>query len=134
MTEYSAFRFSDNFYQNLGPLKAELINPKLIDRARFYLASKFIVGDSLLELGTYWGDFLKIARKKVQKIYGTEINDARRDDANKMLGEDVVGTDFRHGKLSAFETNSIDTVVCMEVLEHTDDIDLAASFELHGRG
>lgn len=127
MTEKTDFRFDDSFYENTGDLKAELINPGLADRARFYLASKFIVGDSLLDIGTYYGDFLKIARKKIRHIYGTEINPQRRDSANKMLGEDVVRIDFRHGRLRTFETDSIDTVVCMEVLEHTDDIDFAAS-------
>ncbi len=121
------FRFSDSFYENLGDLKTELKNSSLIDQARFYLASKFIIGDSLLDIGTYYGTFLKIALKKLKYIYGTEINDLRKNSANKVLGRDIVRTDFRHGKLSTFETNSIDTVACLETLEHVDDIDFAAS-------
>lgn len=127
MNKEKDFRFSDNFYENLGDLKVELKNPSLIDQVRFYLASKFIIGDSLLDIGTYYGAFLKIAKKKAKYIYGTEINDLRKNSANKVLGRNIVRTDFRHGKLSTFENDSIDTVVCMETLEHMDDIDFAAS-------
>jgi ubiquinone/menaquinone biosynthesis C-methylase UbiE len=121
------FRFSDAFYENLGDLKSELVNARIVDSARFYLAAKFIKGNNILDIGTYWCDFLNIARKKVEHIYGTEINQLRCNSANKKVGKPVVRVDFRHGKLNSFENNSIDTVVCMEVLEHVDDLEGAVS-------
>ena len=127
MKEESGFRFSEDFYKNLGSLKKELKKMPRPDRARVLLAASFVRGYDVLDVGTYWGDFLKIARKNGKKIYGTEINAIRCDEANEELGPDVVRVDFLHGCLKTFKTESVDTVSCMEVLEHTDDITRAAS-------
>ncbi|MBD3380379.1 MAG: methyltransferase domain-containing protein [Candidatus Omnitrophica bacterium] len=121
-----SFRFQEEFYEKLGGLRPELKKMSPLDHARFYLASKYIAGDSLLDIGSYWGDFLVMARSKVTELRGTEINDERCRDVNEFLGEDLVCRDFRHGKLENFQDRSFDTVVCMEVLEHTDDIGKAA--------
>jgi ubiquinone/menaquinone biosynthesis C-methylase UbiE len=127
MKEEKIFRFSEDFYQKLGSLKKEIKKMPRPDRARILLASAFIKGDDVLDIGTYWGDFLKIAKKRQKDIYGTEINAVRCNEANKELGGNAVRVDFLHGHLNTFETESVDVVSCMEVLEHTDDITTAAS-------
>jgi len=45
--------------------------------------------------------------------------------ANGRIGARVVRIGFRHGELSDFRDDSVDTVVCMEVLEHVDDLKTA---------
>ncbi len=42
------FRFQDDFYENLGGLWPDLKNMSRLDRARFCMVSRFIVGESLL--------------------------------------------------------------------------------------
>ena len=121
------FRFSEDFYKNLGPLKGELKEPSSMDRARLMVAASYIKGNSLLDIGTYWGNLLKLAKAKGKEIFGTEVNDIRCSEANGQIGIKSVRKDFLHGRLDTFEKESVDTVSCMEVLEHTDDLTTAVS-------
>ncbi len=94
-----------------------------LDLYRFELAHGFLAPGSVLDVGSYFGDFLKIVRKndESRKIYGTDVNEERVNLANKILEAEVVRLDFRNGALSTFDENSIDNVVCMEVIEHVPD-------------
>lgn len=118
------FRYDDSYYEALGLPKGILT---LKDRIRFLRASKWITGDSLLDIGAYYGDFIKLARQehKLKSVYGTEVCDQRIKLANENIGKHVVRMGFRHGDLDSFEENSVDTITCMEVLEHVDDLDRA---------
>ena len=118
------FRYEDSYYEALGLPKGIIT---LKDKIRFLHASKWIAGDSLLDVGAYYGDFIKLARKehKLKSVYGTEVCDRRIELANENIGKQVVRMGFRHGNLDSFEENSVDTITCMEVLEHVDDLDRA---------
>lgn len=74
---------------------------------------------------------------KIFKIYidssknildvGCSDNDLKKIVGNKVFGIDISGTpdkkvDLEKDKLSAFENNSYDMVVCTEVLEHIDNL------------
>lgn len=98
-----------------------------LDLYRFKLAYRFLAPGSVLDVGTYFGDFLKIVREHDarREIYGTEVNNERADLSNINLGSEVVRVDFRNGMLSTFEDSSIDNVVCTEVIEHVPDHELA---------
>ena len=118
------FRYDDSYYEALGLPKGILT---LKDKIRFLYASKWIAGESLLDVGAYYGDFIKLAWKehKLKSVYGTEVCDRRIKLANEKIGKQVVRMGFRHGDLDSFEENSVDTITCMEVLEHVDDLDRA---------
>lgn len=118
------FRYDDSYYEALGLPKGIIT---LKDKIRFLHASKWIAGDSLLDVGAYYGDFIKLALKehKLKSVYGTEVCDRRIELANENIGKQVVRMGFRHGDLDSFEENSVDTITCMEVLEHVDDLDRA---------
>jgi ubiquinone/menaquinone biosynthesis C-methylase UbiE len=118
------FRYEDSYYEALGLPKGILT---LKDRVRFLHASKWIAGDSLLDVGAYYGDFIKLVRQKhkLESVYSTEVCDRRIELANEKIGKHVVRMGFRHGDLDSFEENSVDTITCMEVLEHVDDLDRA---------
>ncbi len=93
-----------------------------MDYMRFKYISKFLIGKSILDVGAFNGEFLTLCRSLGwTDIHGTEINDRNAKVANEYLGLNIVKKDFLHGKLSNFSDSSIDTVVCMEVLEHLED-------------
>ncbi len=92
-----------------------------IDDYRFKFVYEKLAPGSVLDVGAYFGDFLKLALNDEKKIYGSEVNQKRVDFANKTLGQNCVELDFRNGKLTKFSDKTIDNVVCMEVLEHVPD-------------
>ncbi len=116
------FRYDDSYYEALGLPKGILT---LKDKIRFLHASKWIAGESLLDVGAYYGDFINLAQQehRLKSVYGTEVCDRRIKLANEKIGKKVVRMGFRHGDLDSFEENSVDTITCMEVLEHVDDLD-----------
>lgn len=118
------FRYDDSYYEALGLPRGILT---LENKLRFIHVSKWIAGDSLLDVGAYYGDFIKFAQQehKLKSVYGTEVCDQRIKLANEMIGNHVVRMGFRRGGLDSFEENSVDTITCMEVLEHVDDLDRA---------
>lgn len=110
------------YYENLGGIP-EVRRLSGLDIYRFEKISKEVIGDEVLDIGAYYGDFLRICRddRKIGRIFGTEVNNLRVKTANRLLGDEVVVEDFQHGRLSQFDDQSVDTVVCMEVLEHIED-------------
>jgi len=128
MGESMIDRLSDKFFEKLGKPKPALAF-NIIDYYRFKLAYNFLLPGSVLDIGAYFGDFLKIVRKNdpARKIYGTDINRERVDLCNKNLGENVVRLDSRNGILSSFDESSVDNVVCTEVIEHIPNNKLAIS-------
>lgn len=118
------FRYDASYYEALGLPRGIFT---LENKIRFLHASKWIAGDSLLDVGAHSGDFIKFAQQKhnLKAVYGTEVCDQRIKLANEKIGNHVVRMGFRSGDLSVFEENSVDTITCMEVLEHVDDLDRA---------
>jgi len=113
-------RLSDDFFEVLG--KPKLGSPfDLLDAYRFKLCYRQIGPGSLLDVGAYLGDFLRLAKQDKREYLGTEINQTRVDLVNSILESNNVRLDFRNGELNQFETNSVDNVVCMETLEHIID-------------
>jgi len=119
-------RLSDNFFEVLGEPKPER-SFDLLDAYRFDLCYRQVGPGSVLDVGAYLGDFLKLAQKDKREIFGTEVNQDRVNLVNSILGSDVVRLNFRNGSLDQFESNTIDTVVCMETLEHVIDDRYAVS-------
>ncbi|MHC4241754.1 MAG: class I SAM-dependent methyltransferase [Planctomycetota bacterium] len=118
------FRYDDSYYEALGLPRGILT---LENKLRFIHVSKWIAGDSLLDVGAYYGDFIKFAQQehKLKSVYGTEVCDQRIKLPNERIGKHVVRMGFRRGDLGSFEENSVDTITCMEVLEHVDDLNRA---------
>jgi SAM-dependent methyltransferase len=118
------FRYDDSYYESLGLPRGILT---LNDKIRYLHVSEWIAGDSLLDVGAYSGDFIKFAQQKhnLKSVYGTEVCDQRIKLANEKIGNHVVRMGFRQGGLDEFEENSVDTITCMEVLEHVDDLNRA---------
>ena len=111
---------SDEHFENFGPPKP---NKPLgtLDYFRYDFVYRSILPGSVLDVGTYYGDFLKMALDDGREIYGTDINQARVDLSNRLIGKNVVVEDFRNGNLKQFSDNSIDNVICMEAVEHVPD-------------
>jgi len=99
----------------------------LIDKYRFNLAASKLLSGSVLDVGAYFGDFLKkiLSEAPSREVYGTEVNEKRKKIANKNLEREVVRIDFIDGKFSTFTNNSVDNIVCTEVIEHVSDHTLA---------
>ncbi len=113
-------RLSDEFFEALG--KPKLESPfDLLDAYRFDLCYRQVSEGSLLDVGAYLGDFLKLAKADNREYFGTEINQTRVDLVNSILDSQQVRLDFRNGDLKQFEADSVDNVVCMETLEHIID-------------
>lgn len=120
------FTTPDAYFEALGtPQPGQSLS--LIDDYRFYIVFKHLSSGSVLDVGAYYGDFLKLALKNGRKIVGTEVNQDRVSLSNNILGDDVIVLGFRNGSLSSFEDKSIDNVVCTEVLEHIPDHKFAVS-------
>lgn len=119
-------KLSDEYFDAFGPP-----NPSkpfsLVEDYRFKKVFKRLSAGSVLDVGVYDGDFLLLARKENREIFGTEINELRVRLANEVLGQEIVRLDFRNGHLDSFDDNSIDNVICMEVVEHTPDDKFAVS-------
>jgi SAM-dependent methyltransferase len=117
---------SDEYFDSIG-----LPNPgepfSLIDDYRFRFVFRHLRAGSVLDVGVYYGDFLKLAREGGHDIFGTEVNSQRVGYANGLIGEEVVSLGFRNGSLSHFQNHSVDNVVCMEVIEHVADHEFALS-------
>jgi SAM-dependent methyltransferase len=109
----------------LGP--KPLNGPTTLDFYRYKLIYKQLCPGSVLDIGAYYTDFLQIARKNGRQIFGTEVNQGRREFSNSILGENLVVVDFQNGRLRTFQDSSIDNVVCMEVIEHIVDDKVAVS-------
>ncbi len=113
-------KLSDNFFEALG--KPKLGSPfDVLDAYRFDLCYRQLRSGSLLDVGAYLGDFLKLAKRDNRQYFGTEINQTRVDLVNSILESENVQLDFRNGHLKQFESDSINNVVCMETLEHIID-------------
>ncbi|MFC1997631.1 class I SAM-dependent methyltransferase, partial [Chloroflexota bacterium] len=119
---------SDDYFESLGEPKPG--TPfGLLDSYRFDVVYRSLTPGNVLDVGVYFGDFLKIAQKDGRKIFGTEINEKRVNLANSILKEEIVVLNFRNGRLDKFRDSSVDNVVCMEAVEHVPD-DLVAVSEL----
>lgn len=118
-------RLSDKYFEKLGKPKPGLAF-NIIDYYRFKLAYNFLLPGSVLDVGTYFGDFLKevLLKDPKREVYGTEINQQKKV-TNKNLQGNIVRVDFRNGSLSTFEDRSVDNVVCAEVIEHIPNIKYA---------
>ena len=109
--------FREDFFNNAGAPRATYGK---IEYYRFDIAKLFVKGNSVLDVGAVYGDFLKLLKDKYV-IKGTDINDERVNICNKNIGKEICVIDFKDGTLSTFDDKSVDTVVCLEVLEHIVD-------------
>lgn len=116
----------DAYYEALGEPKPGRPYGTL-EWYRFWLAYKHLAQGSVLDVGVYFGDFLKLALQDGRRIMGTEVNQVRVDLANSLIGKDVVVVDFRNGMLSQFADDSVENAVATEVLEHVHDVRQALS-------
>lgn len=116
----------DDYFEALGAPKQGMPFD-LIDDYRFYIAYKNLAAGSVLDVGAYCGDFLKLVLKDKREIYGTEVNNERVNFANKILGQEVISLDFRKGQLASFDDKSVDNVVCTEAIEHVPEYEIAVS-------
>ncbi len=115
-----------DYYERLG---APSTSPSFLDQWRMRRVAREVIGESVLDVGCYRGDFLELLRGRF-RLFGADVNEATRRVAQKRLGDAAqIVVDFRRGRLRTFDDDSIDTVVCMEVLEHVAD-DRAALGEL----
>lgn len=114
----------DAYFEALGKPKPDKAYGAL-EQYRFWLVFEHLAQGSVLDVGVYFGDFLKLALQDGRRIMGTEVNEVRVDLANSILGEGVVVQDFRNGRLSQFEDDSVDNGVAMEVVEHVSDVRIA---------
>jgi SAM-dependent methyltransferase len=109
--------FREDFFNNAGAPRATYGK---IEYYRFDIAKLFVKGNSVLDVGAVYGDFLKRLKDKYV-IKGTDINIERVNICNKNIGKEICVIDFKDGTLSTFDDKSVDTVVCLEVLEHIVD-------------
>ncbi len=113
----------ENYYINLGK---QILSPNInFDNYRFHFIFNKLQEGNLLDIGAYNCDFLLGCKNKGINISGTEINQQRVDNANKILGGNFVTKAFINGDLSIFQDNSFDNVTCLEVLEHVPDFEFA---------
>jgi len=92
------------YFEKLGPPNPGRPFDK-IDEYRFNLAFSKLSNGSVLDIGTYFGDFLKkiLARNPLRKIGGTDVNMERVNLSNKNIGKNVVKLDFINGVLKNFK-------------------------------
>ena len=119
-------QLADEFFEALGEPKPE--HPfDLLDAYRFNLCFRQLDSGSVLDVGAYLGDFLKLVQIDGREAFGSEINEKRVKLVNSIIGPNIVRLGFRNGSLEKFESNSIDNVVCMETVEHIIDDKFAVS-------
>jgi len=119
-------RLSDEFFENLGEPRPE--RPfDLLDAYRFDLCFRQLSSGSVLDVGAYLGDFLKLVLEDGREAYGSEINAKRVSLVNSIVAAEIVKLGFRNGNLDGFESKSVDNVVCMETVEHIIDDKYAIS-------
>lgn len=117
---------ADDFFEALGEPKPE--RPfDLLDAYRFDLCFRQMDTGSVLDVGAYLGDYLKLVVQDGREAFGSEVNEKRVKLVNSILGKDAVRLGFRNGSLDGFESKSVDNVVCMETVEHIIDDKFAIS-------
>jgi len=116
----------DAYFEALGEPKPSQPFGTL-EQYRFWRTYKYLAPGSVLDVGVYYGNFLKLALQDGRKIMGTEVNKVRVDLANSVLGENAVVVDFRNGRLTQFGDDCVDNAVATEVIEHVHDIRYALS-------
>jgi ubiquinone/menaquinone biosynthesis C-methylase UbiE len=92
------------------------------DFYRLEIVKKFLVGNSVLDIGCYRGDFLKMIADKYE-IAGLDINEDRVNIVNNYFKKKIAYV----GNLEIddhliFTDKSYDTVTCMEVIEHLPNL------------
>lgn len=116
MNDDLSHKKNEAYYQAAGlPISI----PSIFDLYRFKVVKKYLYGTSILDIGTYRGDFLNIIKSDYD-IAGIDMNMDRVQLSNKNLGQDVVILGNIQKGLN-FKDNSFDTITCMEVLEHLDE-------------
>ena len=104
------------YYEALGRAKAR---PNYRDFYRFGRVRRYLLGNSVLDVGCCEADFLNLIKSDYQ-IAGIEVNGQRVDYCNQVLGGNAVKLGNLDDKLD-FEDGSFDNVTCLEVLEHLVD-------------
>lgn len=117
MITKSQIKRNKAYYEALGPVPKGIVSHRY--SYRFKQVKRWLCGKSVLDVGCARGDFLKLIKLDYQ-ISGTEVNIQRVDCCNHILGQNVVKLGNLDERLD-FETNSFDTVLSLEVLEHLED-------------
>jgi 2-polyprenyl-3-methyl-5-hydroxy-6-metoxy-1,4-benzoquinol methylase len=112
----SPIKKSKAYYRVFGPVKW---TSGYADFYRFTRVKRYLLGDSILDVGCGKADFLNFI-KNDYRISGIEVNRERATYCNQVLGQDVVQVGNLEQGLRV-ESNSFDTVTCLELLEHLPD-------------
>ncbi|MFA5134769.1 MAG: class I SAM-dependent methyltransferase [Patescibacteria group bacterium] len=120
-------KISDKYFETLGEPKPIAGFPSAIDKYRFYFIAKLVIGNSVLDIGAYFGDFLKVYAliNPHAELLATDINEKRVAIIDRSLNRNVARVDFKNGELKTFQNKCVDTIVCTEVLEHVYDNEFA---------
>lgn len=90
-----------------------------VDFYRLNFIKKYLIGNSILDVGCGKGYFLDIIKNKF-KFKGIEINRKKVEYLNKKFkGKNFLLADINNNL--DFKDNEFDTVTCLEVLEHLDN-------------
>jgi SAM-dependent methyltransferase len=111
---------SADHFEKLGAPRADRA-PGPMDLYRFRTAFRALAPGSVLDVGAYFGHFMRMAMAEGREVAGTEVNEPRRQFVNGLLGRELVRLDFRNGRLNRCDADEFDNAVCMEVLEHVPD-------------
>lgn len=124
LCDYSDADTRRNYYSNF---KEPWTFLNEADFYRFKIVKKHLIGNSVLDVGTYRGDFLRMIADKYE-IAGLDINEERVNIVNNFFKKKVAYV----GNLDLdehliFANNSFDTVTCLEVIEHLPDLKKAVT-------